>query len=99
MTKFRKWLIRKLGGCVYLEQSIVEKTAPIITLHVDIEQPPDEFLIPETEVVEMVDRNACLGIAEQIYKLGAYVKTETFNSMTNRKINRYTIRVAKGVEE
>ena len=53
MNKFKAWLIRKLGGCVYLEQSqkIVFKELPCITANLDIVLPPPEWnrVISENE--------------------------------------------------
>lgn len=62
MNKFKAWLIRKLGGCVYLGQSqkIVFKELPCITLNFDAVLPPPEWdkVISESEKIKLANREA-----------------------------------------
>lgn len=64
MNKFKAWLIRKLGGCVYLEQSqkIVFKELPCITANVDIVLPSPEWdrVISENEKIKIANREAAV---------------------------------------
>lgn len=100
MNKFKAWLIRKLGGCVYLEQSqkIVYKTIPFETVKADVQLPPVECHINDVEAMEIVSREAARQIGDFIVKNNLCDVQRTYDSTFNREIARFTIRVTKGVD-
>lgn len=99
MNKFKAWLIRKLGGCVYLEQSqkIVFKTLPCITVNVDIVLPPSERdkVISESEKIKLANREAAEKIGRYIIDNGLYEIARNYDIEFNREKVRYKIRVVQ----
>ena len=102
MNKFKAWLIRKLGGCVYLEQSqkIVFKELPCITLNFDIMLSPPEYhgIIPiysESEKIKIANREAAEKIGHYIIENGLYEIIRDYNIDFNREKVRYKIRVVQ----
>ena len=93
MNKFKAWLIRKLGGCVYLEQSqkIVFKELPCIALNFETVLPSPEcgMVISESEKMEIANREAA-------NKIGRYIIDNGFYEITrDHEILRYEIRVVQ----
>lgn len=99
MNRFKAWLIRKLGGCVYLEQSqkIVFKELPCVTAYVDIMLPPPEWdkVISESEKIKIANREAADKIGRYIIDNGLYELQSNFDTEFNREKIRYKIRVVQ----
>ena len=99
MNKFKAWLIRKLGGCVLLEQSpkIVFKELPCITARFDIALPPPEWnnVISESEKIKIANREAAEKIGHYIIENGLYEIIRDHNIEFNREWVRYKIRVVQ----
>lgn len=99
MNKFKAWLIRKLGGCVYLEQSqkIVFKELPCITLNFDAVLPPHEWdkEINESEKIKLANREAAEKIGRYIIDNGLYEIARNYDIEFNREKVRYKIRVVQ----
>ena len=99
MNKFKAWLIRKLGGCVYLEQSqkIVFKELPCITLNFDAVLPPPEWdkVISESEKIKLANREAAEKIGRYIIDNGLYEIARNYDIEFNREKVRYKIRVVQ----
>lgn len=99
MNKFKKWLIRKLGGCVYLEQSqkIVFKELPCVTLNFDTVLPPSEWnkVISESEKIKIANREAAEKIGRYIIDNGLYEITRNYDIEFNHGKVRYKIRVVQ----
>lgn len=99
MNKFKAWLIRKLGGCVYLEQSqkIVFKELPSITLNFDVVLPSPEWnmVISESEKIKIANREAAEKIGYFIIENGLYEIIRDYNIDFNREKVRYKIRVVQ----
>lgn len=97
MNKFKAWLIRKLGGCVYLEQSqkIVFKELPCITANVDIVLPSPEWdrVISENEKIKIANREAAEKIGRYIIDNGLCEIIRNYDVEFNREKVRYKIRV------
>lgn len=99
MNKLKAWLIRKLGGCVYLEQSqkIVFKELPCITLNFETVLPSPEcnMVISESEKIKIADHEAASGIGRCIIDNGLYEITRDHNAGFNRAVLRYKVRVVQ----
>ena len=99
MNKFRAWLIRKLGGCVYLEQSqkIVFKELPCIALNFETVLPPSEWdkVISESEKIKLANLEAAEKIGRYIIYNGLYEIARNYNIEFNHEILRYKIRVVQ----
>lgn len=99
MNKFKAWLIRKLGGCVYLEQSqkIVFKELPCITTNVDIVLPSPEWdtVISESEKIKIANREAADKIGRYIIENGLYEIVRDHNVEFDCEKIRYKIRVVQ----
>lgn len=99
MNRFKAWLIRKLGGCVYLEQSqkIVFKELPCITVNFDVSLPPPEYfkIISESEKIKIANINAAEQIGRYIINNGLYEIIRDYNIDFNREKMRYKIRVVQ----
>lgn len=99
MNKFRAWLIRKLGGCVYMEQSqkIVFKELPCITLNFDTVLPPPEWdkVISESEKIKLANLEAAEKIGRYIIDNGLYEMGRYYDIEFNREKVRYKIRVVQ----
>lgn len=101
MNKFKAWLIRKLGGCVYLEQSqkIVFKELPCITLNFETVLPPLEYnkVISESEKMKIANREAADKIGRYIIDNGLYeiTRDHNYNIEFDCEIFRYKIRIVQ----
>lgn len=99
MNKFKAWLIRKLGGCVYLEQSqkIVFKELPCITVNFDVMLSPPEYckIISESEKIKIANLEAAEKIGHYIIDNGLYEIIRDYNIEFNRERVRYKIRVVQ----
>lgn len=99
MNKFKAWLIRKLGGCVYLEQSqkIVFKELPCIALNFETMLPLLERnkVISESEKMKIANHEAANKIGRYIIDNGLYEITRNHNVEFDREILRYKIRVVQ----
>lgn len=95
MNKFKKWLIRKLGGYVYLvgTEKVVYKTLPCSTFYVDITLPPMNHNLPEEDITDLINREAAAKIGRYIIKNHLYDLQRNYNVEFNREIARFTIRV------
>lgn len=80
MNKFKAWLIRKLGGYVYLEEKVIYKTLPCITTNVDIVLPSPEWdtVISESEKIKIANREAADKIGRYIIENG-YMKVNLYD--------------------
>lgn len=99
MNKFKAWLIRKLGGCVYLDQSqrIVFKELPCITVNVDIVLPSSEWdrVISENEKIKIANREAAEKIGYYIVDNGLCEIIRNYDVEFNREKVRYKIKVVQ----
>lgn len=95
MNKFKKWLIRKLGGYVYLAdaEKIVYKTLPCSTFHVDIMLPPTGYDFTDKERTDWINREAAERIGAYIIKNHLYDLQFNHNFEFDRETARFTIRV------
>lgn len=100
MNKFKKWLIRKLGGYVHMsEPPIVYRERPIITLQGIAPAPDEHENIPIDIQREYCDRNIRDMIAKAIYGNHLFDITKTIDEITGRKMYKFTIRIVKPEEE
>jgi hypothetical protein len=100
MTRFRKWLIRKLGGYVFLAnaEKIVYKSVPVETVKVDIALPNIELGLNEDAAIEIVTRKAAHDIGEFIVDNHLYSMERIFKGEFDREFVRFTIKVSRGVD-
>lgn len=96
MNKFKKWLIRKLGGYVHMSETpIVYRERPIITLQGIAFVFDERENIPIDKQREYVERNVRDIIAKAIYDNRAFDMTETIDEITGRKMYKFTIKIVK----
>lgn len=100
MNKFKAWLIRKLGGYVYLSKTpIIYRERPVITLQGIAPAPDERENIPIDIQREYAERNVRDMIAKAIYDNRVFDMTETIDEITGRKMYKFTIRIVKPDEE
>jgi hypothetical protein len=96
MNKFKKWLIRKLGGYVHMSKTpIIYRERPVITLHGIAPAPDEREKIPIDIQREYCDRNIRDMIAKAIYDNRVFNMTETIDEITGRKMYKFTIKIVK----
>ncbi len=101
MNKLKAWLIRKLGGCVYLEQSqkIVFKELPCLTLNFETVLPSHEWdkVISESEKIKIANREAANKIGRYIIDNGLYeiTRDHNYNVQFDCEILRYKVKVVQ----
>lgn len=100
MNKFKKWLIRKLGGYVHMSETpIIYRERPIITLQGIAPAPDERENIPIDIQREYCVRKIRDMIAKAIYDHRAFDVTETIDEITGRKMYKFTIKIVKPEEE
>ena len=100
MNKFKKWLIRKLGGYVYMsEPPIIYRNRPVITLHTKVLPVRNYALMPRDVELEAMEIRATQALAKLIYEQRAFTMREKFDVELNREMYEFTINVVKGDEE
>lgn len=104
MNKFTKWIIKKLGGYTDIptarivnEMPFVLHTQekPIITLQGTFEIPHGRAL-NEEQLNDIIKRNICTSIAEEIYKAGAYEQKKMRDECLQRDFYKIVVRVLEG---
>lgn len=95
MNKFKAWLIRKLGGYVYLvdTKKIVYKTLPCSTFHVDIMSPTTGYDFTDKDMMDFMNHAAAAKIGRFIIDNHLYDLQFNHNFEFDREIARFTIRV------
>lgn len=99
MNKFKAWLIHKLGGYVYVEQSpkIVFKELPCIAATVDVVLPSPEWrgVISENKKIKIANCEAAEKIGRYIIDNGLCEVIRNYDVEFNREKVRYKIRVVQ----
>ena len=104
MNRLKKWIIERLGGYTTIptarivnEMPFVMHSAekPIITLQGTFEI-PDDTRISEEMKTEIIKRNICDSIANEIYKAGAYEQTKMHDECLQRDFYKIIVRVVEG---
>lgn len=104
MNKLKAWIIKKLGGYTEIPTArIVNETPfvfhaqekPIITLQGTFEIPHGRALTEEQQN-EIIKRNICTSIAEEIYKAGAYEQRKMHDECLQRDFYKIKVRVLEG---
>lgn len=99
MNKFKAWLIRKLGGYVYLSKPpIIYRERPVITLHTKVLPVRNYALMPRDVELEAMEIRATKALAKLIYEQRAFTMRETFDVELNREMYEFTIRIVKESE-
>lgn len=100
MNKFKAWLIRKLGGYVYLAdtEKILYKTLPCSKFHVDITLPPMELNFTEEDIADFIYREAAAKIGWFIINNHLYDLQQNYNIEFDRETVRFTIRAIPSTE-
>lgn len=95
MNRFKVWLIRKLGGYVYLEEKVVYKTLPCITANFEVALMPGGWhkVISEEEELKLAEKEAANKIGKYIIdnKLCEVLRSHDDNFNCDRL--RYVLRV------
>lgn len=100
MNKFKAWLIRKLGGYVFLSETpIIYRERPVITLRGTAPAPDERENIPIDKQREYTERNVRDMIAKAIYYNRLFDMTEKIDEITGRKMYKFTIKIVKPDEE
>lgn len=101
MNKIKAWIIKKLGGYTEIptaqivnEMPFVLHCAekPLITLQGTFEI-PDNAKVNEEEKNEIIKRNICKSIANEIYKAGAYEQKKMHDECLQRDFYKIIVRV------
>jgi hypothetical protein len=96
MNKFKKWLIRKLGGYVHMSESpIIYRERPVVTLRGIAPAPDESDIIPIDKQREYAERNVLDMIAKAIYYNRLFDMTDTIDEITGRKMYKFTIKIVK----
>ena len=104
MNRLKKWIIEKLGGYTTIptarivnEMPFVLRSTerPIITLQGTFEI-PDNTRMTEEMKAEIIKRNICDSIANEIYKAGAYEQTKMHDECLQRDFHKIIVRVVEG---
>lgn len=104
MNKIKAWIIKKLGGYTTIptarivnEMPFVLHTQekPIITLQGTFEIPRGRAL-NEEQLNNIIKRNICTSISEEIYKAGAYEQHKMYDERLEREFYKIKVRVLEG---
>lgn len=104
MNKLKKWIIEKLGGYTTIPTARIvnelpfvlhTQEKPIITLQGTFEIPRGRAL-NEEQLNEIIKRNICASIAEEVYKAGAYEQTKMHDECLQRDFYKIIVRVVEG---
>lgn len=104
MNRLKKWIIEKLGGYTTIPTArivnelpfVLHRTErPIITLQGTFEI-PDNTRMTEEMKSEIMKRNICDSIANEIYKAGAYEQTKMHDECLQRDFYKIIVRVLEG---
>lgn len=95
MNRVKAWLIRKLGGYVYLKEKVIYKTLPCITAKFEVALMPGGYrkVISEQEELKLAEREAASNIGKYIIdnKLCEVLRSHDDNFDCDRL--RYVLRV------
>lgn len=107
MNKFTKWIIKKLGGYADIPTARIvnempfalhTQEKPIITLQGTFEIPRGRAL-NEEQLNDIIKRNICTSISEEIYKAGAYEQHKMYDERLEREFYKIKVRVLEGEKE
>lgn len=104
MNRLKKWIIEKLGGYTTIPTARIVNEMPFV-LH-STEKPiitlqgtfgiPDNTRMTEEMKTEIIKRNICESIANEIYKAGAYEQTKMHDECLQRDFYKIIVRVLEG---
>lgn len=104
MNKIKAWIIKKLGGYTTIPTARIVNEMPFV-LH-SVEKPlitlqgtfeiPNDTRVNEEERNEIIKRNICASIAEEIYKAGAYEQRKMHDECLRRDFYKIKVRVVEG---
>lgn len=104
MNKIKAWIIKKLGGYTTIPTALIVNEMPFV-LH-SVEKPlitlQGTFEIPrgralnEEQLNDIIKRNICTSIAEEVYKAGAYEQTKMHDECLQRDFYKIIVRVVEG---
>ena len=94
--RFRKWLIRKLGGQVYMTECTVFRTENLQPVTLKYMQAyPKDVQLPTNEIVNLVFNEAAKNIGKQIIDGGLCTADISFDHTFNCNKIVFTVRVLK----
>ncbi len=101
MNRLKKWIIEKLGGYTTIQTARIvnempfvlhSAEKPLITLQGGFEI-PDNTRMNEEARNEIIKRNICESIANEIYKAGAYEQKKMHDECLRRDFYKIIVRV------